>query len=244
MQYTQAELKEILRLHALWLSDDPSGRRADLSFADLTRANLFGANLTDANLRLADLTNANLTRANLRLADLTNANLSKADLRCANLRYANLINANLSKANLRDANLRYAILTDANLSKADLSNAKVEGMKCNEQTVSFALVCPEVGSFVGFKKVDDKIVTLEVPATAKRSSATTRKCRAEFAKVLSVESIDGQEKFDSVENTNYNHSTMYKVGELVYPDSWDDNRWNECSHGIHFFMTRQEAVNY
>jgi len=37
---------------------------------------------------------------------------------------------------------------------------------------------------------------------------------------------------------------VYTVGEMVYPDSWDDNRWNECSHGIHFFINRQEAVGW
>ena len=36
----------------------------------------------------------------------------------------------------------------------------------------------------------------------------------------------------------------YKVGELVIPDSFDENRWNECSHGIHFFINKQNAINY
>lgn len=36
----------------------------------------------------------------------------------------------------------------------------------------------------------------------------------------------------------------YKVGEIVEADSWDENRFNECSHGIHFFLDRQRAVNY
>nr|DAE41777.1 MAG TPA: hypothetical protein [Caudoviricetes sp.] len=37
---------------------------------------------------------------------------------------------------------------------------------------------------------------------------------------------------------------IYKVGEIVTVDDFDDNRWNECSTGIHFFINRQEAVNY
>ena len=36
----------------------------------------------------------------------------------------------------------------------------------------------------------------------------------------------------------------YKVGEMVYPDRFDDNRWDECSNGIHFFITKQEAIDY
>ena len=35
-----------------------------------------------------------------------------------------------------------------------------------------------------------------------------------------------------------------KVGEIVKVDNFDKDRWNECSPGIHFFMTRDEAVRY
>ena len=37
---------------------------------------------------------------------------------------------------------------------------------------------------------------------------------------------------------------QYKVGEIVRCGNWDDCRWNECSGGIHFFLTRYEAENY
>lgn len=33
-------------------------------------------------------------------------------------------------------------------------------------------------------------------------------------------------------------------GETVVPDSFDEDRWNECSNGIHFFITKQEAIDY
>ena len=88
------------------------------------------------------------------------------------------------------------------------------------------------------------IVKLRVPAEARRSSATTRKCRCEYAEVLELQNIDGTPyNDDKVVGNNY-VETIYKVGEIVRPDSWDENRWNECSHGIHFFITRDEAVRY
>ena len=70
---TARELQEALRLHLLWLDDDPEGVRADLRGADLS-----GADLSEADLRGADL-----SRADLRGADLSGANLSRADLRGA-----------------------------------------------------------------------------------------------------------------------------------------------------------------
>ena len=36
----------------------------------------------------------------------------------------------------------------------------------------------------------------------------------------------------------------YTVGETVEVKDFDPDRWNECSTGIHFFMDRQEAVEY
>ena len=57
------ELKEILRLHALWLTDEAGGKCADLRGADLSGADLRYANLSSADLRGADLSCANLSGA-------------------------------------------------------------------------------------------------------------------------------------------------------------------------------------
>ena len=57
------ELKEILRLHALWLTDEAGGKCADLSDADLSCADLSDADLSCADLSGADLRGAYLRRA-------------------------------------------------------------------------------------------------------------------------------------------------------------------------------------
>ena len=234
---TKEELKTVLELHKKWLNDEKDGVRANLRGADLRGANLRGANLREANLLRADLWGADLRGANLREANLREADLLGANLWGADLRGANLREANLREADLRGANLREANLLGANLWGADLRKAK------NIPFIPF--VCPEKGEFVAFKKCNDYIVELLIPADAKRCSTTTRKCRASYAKVLSITTLDGEPaKITSVINTNYSPSVVYKVGEFVYPDSFDDNRWDECSHGIHFFVNRQEAVEY
>ena len=158
----------------------------------------------------------------------------RADLRGVNLRYAYLRNADL-----RDANLRNTDLDGADLRRADLRNVKY-----NERTAFFALICPEEGDFIAWKKVGEAIVKLRIPAEAKRSSATTRKCRCEFAEVLELQNLDGTPYDDNKVVNNRYLETIYKVGEIVSSDSWDDDRWNECSHGIHFFITRDEALRY
>ncbi len=59
-------LQQIMRDHALWLRADPAGKRADLSRANLSGANLCYANLSVANLRGANLCYANLSGAVIR----------------------------------------------------------------------------------------------------------------------------------------------------------------------------------
>ena len=102
---------------------------ADLSDANLRRANLSDADLSDANLRRANLSDANLSGADLRRANLSDANLRRANLSGADLSGANLSGADLSDANLRRANLSDANLRRANLSGADLSDANLTPIK-------------------------------------------------------------------------------------------------------------------
>ena len=216
MKITEAELKIVLKKHTLWLINDPNG----------VRANLSGANLSGANLGWANLSWANLSRANL----------SWANLRGANLYEANLRGANLSEADLSGADLSGADLSDANLYEANLRGAK---------NVNCPLTCPEKGSFIGFKKVrGNYIVELEILADAMRSSATGRKCRCSKAKVLSITAPDGSDAKVTFATSGWDCNFVYSVGEIVEVKDFDTNRWNECAPGIHFFITRQEAIDY
>ena len=154
------------------------------------------------------------------------ADLSNADLRGAYLRGAYLSNADLRWADLRGADLRWA----------DLSNAK------NVPFIPYS--CPDFGMFVGYKKAGGYIVELEIPEDAKRMSATTRKCRCDKAKVLRILNNDRTVANITEVSSDYNSNFIYKVGEMVTVDNFDDNRWNECSTGIHFFINFREAVDY
>ena len=148
----------------------------------------------------------------------------------------NGVRANLSGANLSRANLYKADLYKANLSEADLSEA---------MNVNTPLMCPEKGSFIGFKKVrGNYIVELEILADAMRSSATGRKCRCSKAKVVSITNPDGSNAEVTSAISGWDRNFIYSVGELVEVKDFDTNRWNECAPGIHFFITRQEAIDY
>ena len=158
-----------------------------------------GANLTGANLYGANLDGASLTRANL-----AGASLDGASLTGANLYGASLDGANLTRANLDGANGLYPIV-------------------------------PEEGSFIGFKKTaEGSVIKLLIPEDAERVGGFIgRKCRASKAVVLSGSG-----------HSKHNREFVYIEGETIIPDSWDPDPKTECSHGIHFFLTRREAELY
>ena len=224
---------------------------ASLRAADLSGANLRGANLSDADLHCADLSDANLRGANLYGANLSDANLSDANLYGANLYGANLYGANLSDANLRVADLRAADLRGACLSDADLSGAR----DISELTIAKTSILPDEGDFIGWKKayVADMpptpvIVKLLIPSDAKRSNSTGRKCRANKARILDLQDLQDRQGNslppDTTAYSSFDPDFTYKKGETVHVEDFDTNRWNECAPGIHFFITRIEAVEY
>ena len=184
-----------------------------------------------------------LVSEDLCYTDLKDVNLSYADLCGADLSYTDLRYADLSYADLRYANLLCADLRGTNLCNANFKGTILNEVKYNHETAFFAIQCPEEGSFIGYKKVSNKIVKLLILEDSKRSSATSRKCRCDKAKVLSIESLDGKEKFTEVKS-DYDSEFVYKVGEIVKVDNFCEDRWVECAAGIHFFITKQEAINY
>lgn len=251
----ETELNEIISNHKLWLMDESNGIRADLSGANLRYANLYGDDLSGADLSGADLycayiEGANLGYANLSGANLRNTNLSSANLRNTNLSGAELVCADLSGADLSGADLRNANLGNADLGYADLYGADLSGANLRSTDLScvknlfFSMACPEKGSFIAFKKAGFYIIELFIPSNAKRCSATSRKCRCSKAKVISITTLSGNKTNITEVHSIYDPNFIYKLGEYVEVKNFDDNRWNECSTGIHFFITRQEAVNY
>jgi hypothetical protein len=218
----QEELNKILEDHKLWLKDE-GGKRADLSYAYLRGANLRGANLSDADLRCANLRGANLSGADLRGAYLRGADLRCADLRGAYLRCADLSGADLSGADLNNANLSYANLCG---SIFDASEKIRKGIILEEP-------------MIGYKTCNNRIVTLEIPVGAIVYSINKGKCRTNRAKVLAID--DGE--LNEVAS-DWDDSFIYRIGEEKTIKDFDMMYNIECSTGIHFFRTKQEAEEY
>lgn len=131
-----------------------------------------------------------------------------------------------------------ADLSCANLSCANLSCADLYGAINTEHAIAITSIIPDSGDVIVWKKCKNEvIVQLLIAHDTPRSNSTGRKCRAECATVLEIVGAD-------VGVSIYDEKTEYRVGETVYCDKWDENRWNECGGGIHFFITRYEAEHY
>ena len=233
-EITREELYKVLYYHKRWhATHGKEGERADLSYTDLRYVDLLWYMYTNS-MMYVDLEYANLRGANLTHAGLYRVKLFHADLKDADLSYADL-----RHAVLRCSDLAFANLAGADLKGADLQNANLTNVK---NFPDIPMACPETGSFIGWKCACGYIIKLEIPEDAKRSSGTGEKCRCNKAKVLSIEYTDSTPLEVTDICSNFDSEFIYKVGETVIADDFDNNRFNECTHGIHFFMNRDLAV--
>lgn len=217
---------------------------ADMINANMTevympRSNLYKAIIYESTMRDCDIEESNFEQVTLRYSIVKNCNLEKSNMTKADLPFSDMLDCKLTFANLQNANVCYANLTRTRLTGANLTN-----LIWNSNTANFGMNCPEEGSFIGFKRAGMYIVKLEILADAKRSSSTSRKCRCSAAKVLSITNLDGSEAAVTEVASDFDSTFIYRVGEIVSSYSFDENRWKQCATGIHFFITRDEAVNY
>jgi len=223
------ELQLVVENHQRWLSDPKSGKKAVLQDANLCNVNLRGIHLQYANLRHANLWDTNLRDANLRYTDLRDADLQYANLRDANLQVADLRDADLQYANLQYADLRRADLRGADLWNVNLWGADLQSCQLNGAILPHFQVCPTEGEFIAWKTVKGGAIKLLIPADARRtSSLVSRKCRAEYIKVLEGSGVSMG-------------GIRYVEGKTYCPVSYNDDIRLEDANGIHFFITKKEA---
>ncbi len=141
-----------------------------------------------------------------------------------------MVEAVSKRADLHEADLYGADLRGANLRGADLYGAENA-----ELVIARLQFIPTEGAFIGWKKCRKGVlVKLSIPDDAKRSHGSERKCRASHVDCLEVIGAD--------EGVSINtESVIYRKGERVTADSFNEDRWTTCSHGIHFYLTREEA---
>jgi hypothetical protein len=211
----------------------------------------------EIDLREVDLHKTDLQYVDLRWANLEGANLEAVNLHDADLREAVLCKTNLKKANLAEVDLRWAVLhktnlEGANLDRTNLSGAVLQDMSLQNCRITFRTIgihpAPQ-GTLIAWKKcytMDDKynipvpiVIQLQIPHNVPRSCGTTRKFRSQSVVVMDIPSPS-----HTAYTKYHNIVTWYQEGQSVEADMWDTNQWEECSHGIHWFLTQEEAMSW
>lgn len=216
-----------------------AGERLSFVEKEIWDMDLSGTNLSNMDFTLSSFQNTVLDEVNFENSSVENALFDGCPMKGANFKNARMVTASFRYCDMRGCNIE-----DANLFGAVLEFADLEGIVSNEGTQWFRLRCPEEGAFLGYKKcVNDRMVQLLIPADAKRTSATLPSCRCSKAKVLTIKTFDYTQNFDeawSLVDENF----VYKKGEWVEVKNFNEDRWQDSTTGIHFWMSRAEAQAY
>jgi len=250
------------------LSEEYSSK-ADFSYCKIEGLDFHGMVLGKANFENADLHDCNFNNASLSMAEFNGSELYRCDFGIAMLHSAGFVGAKICDCNFFGANLGSVLFISANICYTNFENAMINdhtdftGCRASDlkNMPYIPMICPEEGEFVAWKVVlastedfvdgvrhTPVLAKLLIPADAKRSSGFGRKCRASKAEVLGFYDLDGHmldRKFYYGIHSYWNRGFNYEVGKIVEPEeSFNEDRWSECASGIHFFLNRQEAIEY
>lgn len=239
---------------------------------DLTQANFSGSRINNCEFKKANIGNSNFLNSYLDHitfddCDLTYSNFCYASLRNvvinggaldnlpfqgSLIEFTQINNPTLSNTIFLNAHVSCSEI-NANLSNSILKNVTINKVVLGKDAKLPPMDIPESGQFTVWKKVlvDEPyrrraILKLRVPPKARRMAALKgKKCRVEYARVISAEDIDGKPlPKDTKLMSAYNNNFKYKIGEIVRANKFDGDRFTECSNGINCFLHKQDAIDY
>ena len=206
-------------------------KELDLSKWDMHNINLRRASFYNCNLMGTNFTDSMMDHVAFYDCEIKNAILANCKLRGASFRGNDMEGIDLS-----GANIYAAVLEDA---------TNQDKVIYNEETRWYEMNCPAEGPFIAWKCCTElRVVMMLVPADAKRCMATMETGRVSKVKVLSIKSIDESKSYDWAQST-VDPDFYYEVGKWLEPaNGFQEDRWKDSSEGIHFFLDRQQCVDY
>lgn len=203
-----------------------------------------------------DLSKWDMQNLNLRRASFYNCNLQSTNFTDSMMDHVAFYDCEIKKAILKNCKLRGASFRGNDMEGIDLSGANIyaavledatnqDKVIYNEETRWYEMSCPTEGPFIAWKCCTElRVVMMLVPADAKRCMATMETGRVSKVKVLSIKSIDESKSFDWAQST-VDPDFYYETGKWLEPaNGFQEDRWKDSSEGIHFFLDRQQCVDY
>ena len=240
----------------------------DLSNSTFKNCNFKRTSIEESNFSRTNLNNSNFSKSsiinsNFNFINFINTNFKRNTMYAVTFKRASGLNSSFANSILEKCNFTSAILENASFFKAALTRVKFLKAKLeyvdfrgarmekpdfteatkNHFTTGLHSICPEEGSFIGFKKANGCLVKLKILSDARRSSAVGYKCRCDKARVLKVTNLKTGEEVEEV-FSDYDHLFCYKTGEIVEEPNYNEDKWNECTEGIHFFVDKDLAKQW
>ncbi|MBQ3290990.1 MAG: pentapeptide repeat-containing protein [Mogibacterium sp.] len=203
----------------------------DLSGWDMTKLNLRRTTFDGCNLSGTDFSDSEMDHIAFYNNDLRGMKLCRCKARGCSFRFQDMTGIDLSGANIYASVLEDAINQDKVI--------------IDDDTKWYKMRCPEEGPFIAWKCCTDlRVVMMLVPADAKRCMATMETGRVSKVKVLKITNIDETENYTWAQST-VDSDFYYEVGKWLEPaNGFQEDRWKDSSPGIHFFLDRQQCVDY
>lgn len=234
-------IDDVLELNEILKGRQP-GEQLDLHEIIFKNLNLSGSVLCNVNFRRATFNNCNLHGA-----DLSNNMMDHVAFYDCDIRNLNLQNSKLRGASFRGNDMEGIDLCGANIYAAVLEDAtNQDKVIVDDNTRWYKMLCPPEGeAFIAWKCCTDlRVVQMLVPRDAHRCMATMETGRVSKVKVLSIKSIDESKSFTWAQST-VDPDFYYEVGQWLEPaNGFQEDRWKDSSPGIHFFLERQQCVDY
>ena len=220
--------------------------RSDTDQLDLSETIFLGLDLSNWDMSNLNLRRATFDNCNLHATDFHNSMMDHVAFYDCDIKEMKLNNCLVRGASFRGNDMEGIDLSGANIYAAVLEDAtNQDKVIIDDDTRWYKMRCPEEGPFIAWKCCTElRVVQLLVPADAKRCQATMETGRVSKAKVLSIKSIDETQKWDWAQST-VDPDFYYEVGKWIEPaNGFQEDRWKDSSPGIHFFMERQQCVDY
>ena len=218
------------------------GERVDLRNVILEDMDLSGWDLSNTDFSGASFTNMIFDGANMDSCNIFGTWFFENN----SMKNVKLTNSDMREAGMRRVDMSGMDISGSNVYAACFEYTKQDGLIYDENTEWYEMKCPPEGeAFICWKCCTDlRVVQMLVPRDAKRVMATQETGRTNKVKVLSIKSIDESESFDWAQST-VDPDFYYDVGQWLEPaNGFEEDRWRDSSQGIHFFLERQQCVNY
>ncbi len=208
--------------------------RTNFNNSDFKSVNFSNSNFSNTNFHNADFSNSDFSYSDFNNTNFHNTNFNNSDFSYSNFHNSNFYNSNFSYSDFNNIDFRNANFSKSNFNKSNFSN------------VSFNYrITPEEGVIIGWKKANKKIVKLEINCSDEISGGLiSRKLRTNKVKVLEIQNIDGTKVDINEIRSDYDEYFVYRVGETIEIGDFVKDDKIECARGIHFFLTRNEAIHY